>query len=187
MVRLLRLTTRCSSTMAAGTSLRSLLCGRWHTSTPLLLPLRPPKCLTCPWTTLALPGGCPQLRTPTYSEVLRAPPSTKYRPSRHSIGRTSHYTFPSPLFSSKCPKRGHQRWRLLACCLTLLLPSITHQPSPTIILSVAHQPSSTIILPHFDLLTNWLPTSYSTSHYHHASITNATDNSLSLTTLNFTF
>jgi len=168
MVRLLRLTTRCASTMATGTSLRGLLHGRQHTPTPLLLPPRTPKCLTCPWTALALIGHCPRLRTHTYSEVLCAPPSTKHRHSRRRTNRIFQSIPPPPtshksLFSSKRPRRGNLRWQLLVHRLTLLLPSIIHQPSPT------------IILPQLDPVTNWLPTSYSTQTHHHTNLPNITD------------
>jgi hypothetical protein len=107
---------------------------------------------------ITLPTGSPQLRPLTYSEVLRAPSSTKHRSPRHSTGRTSQSTFSPSLFSNKCPKRGTPQWRLLVRRLTLLIPFITHQPSPT------------IILHRFDPITNWLPISY-----HSASPTNTTD------------
>ena len=54
MVRKLHLTTRCGSTMAAGTMLSGLLHGRRHTSTPSIIPPRTTKATTYPWTTVAL-------------------------------------------------------------------------------------------------------------------------------------
>jgi hypothetical protein len=74
MVRQIRLTTRCASTMAAGTMLSGLLHGRRRTSIPSLLPPRPPKDCACPWTTLTLPENQHPLGKSTYSDVLRAPP-----------------------------------------------------------------------------------------------------------------
>jgi hypothetical protein len=150
MVRLLCLTTtRCASTMAAGTPLQGLLHGRQHTHIPLLLPLRPPKHNDCPWTTTTLPNSSPLLRMPTYSEALRRAPSpTSHRYSRQSTDHSSHNIISPSLFSIKCPKRGTRRWQLLVSRLTIPLPSLTHQQSSTTI-------------PHcFDPIINWLPISY---------------------------
>ena len=140
MVRLLCLTTRCVSTMAARVPLRGLLHGRRHTSTPLLLPSRPPKCLTCPWTALTLPSHRPRQRPHTYSDILRTP--LPLITQRHPHSRINCIPKPVPpfppshrsLFSNKCPRRGTLRWDLLAHRLTLLLSSILHHPPPAIIL-----------------------------------------------------
>ena len=79
MVRQLQLTTRCASTMEAGSTLTGLLHGRRHTPTPLLLPSRVPKDTTCPWTALALPDSIHPSKKTTYADVLRAPPPRRKR------------------------------------------------------------------------------------------------------------
>ena len=138
MVCKLHLTTRCGSTMAAGTMLSGHLHGRQHTPRPLTLPPHTPKDAACPWTALALPEPPRHKR---FSRPARRNPST----------------IPSMLFSRKisyprCLRRGSWQWQSLAHRLALLLPSpIT-------------SPTTTPITPHtFDPIAQWLPTLYSTA------------------------
>ena len=82
MVRLLHLTTRCTSTMAAREALRGLLHDHRSTSTPLFLPRRPPKGLACPWSTTTQANTTfPPSITYFYSQVLQAPPPTRIIPN----------------------------------------------------------------------------------------------------------
>ena len=149
MVRQLQLTTRCTPTMVAGSTLTGLLHGRRHTPTPLLLPSRVPKDSTCPWTALALSDSIHPSRKTTYADVLRAPPPRRkrlHRPARRDCRRTLP---PSPRRPRRL-RRGSWRWQSLVHRLDLLLPPPSPPPTTT-----PNNPDN------FDPITQWLPTLYS--------------------------
>jgi hypothetical protein len=93
MVRLLHLTTRCTSTMAASEPLRGLLHDRRNTPTPFILRPRTPKGPPCPWSATTRTNTTPSSLTAySYSQALQAPPPK---------------TCPSWLMASLCPYPHH--------------------------------------------------------------------------------
>jgi hypothetical protein len=97
-----------------------------------------------------------------------APPLPTHRNLQRRTKHILQSIIPPPishksLLSHNRPRRGNLKWQQLVHRLTLLISSILHQPS------------TTIILPHLDPITNWLPTSYSTPTYHHTNLLHTTD------------
>ena len=98
------LTTRCASTMAAGTPLRGLLHGCRHTATPLLLPPRLPRNLTCPWSAIVMRDA--RSPTPTtnayiFGSSLRHPPQQNIT-KQAIVSNTKPASLPLPNHSLKC-------------------------------------------------------------------------------------
>jgi hypothetical protein len=145
MVRLLHLTTRCTSTMAAVEPLRRLLHDCRNTPTPFLLPPCPPKGPPCPWSAMTQTNTTSSSLTAySYSQALQAPP-----PNCVPLGRQPHSapTLIIPPVRPPFAKHARQRswrWHSLAHHLTILLPPPIC-PTP---------PTSDII---FNNTLHWLP------------------------------
>ncbi len=132
MVWLLHLTTRCTSTMAAGEPLRRLLHDCRNTPSPFRLPPCPPKGPPCPWPAMTQTNTTSSTLTVySYSQALWAPP-----PKRIPLCQRPHFAptliIPpvwQPFAKGVC--LGSWWWHSLAHSLTTLLPlpiGPSHQP-----------------------------------------------------------
>ena len=146
MVRKIRFSTRCITTMIAGSPLRDLLHGRRSAPVPDLLPLRQPTSADCPWTSIGQSLDACSMHTTTYSAIVRL--STRPRQQCFHL----RLLLPSPPpqvppprpFFARPLRRGTLRWQTLLRRLesTSLSKIVTAQAHPNMA---------------FDAIDHWLP------------------------------